>query len=126
LIPEDEILFGLIAQDGTTGKAYQLAQIRAAGGLLQDEFDGKQVVLILQGEFQVGAYTVPNGTESLPFKLVSTDPIEIEDQRGHRWNLWGQPSTGESHDSGLTPADGYLVEWYEWLYSFPETELFGN
>jgi hypothetical protein len=126
LMEDSTMVYGLIGLDGNRAKVFPLESLRNAGGLVQDQLGESPVVLMHQGEFQVGAFRRDLEGEKLDFNLVSETPLVVEDQYGTRWNLWGQAIAGPAQGSQLPLATGYLTEWYEWLYSFPETEVFGE
>lgn len=124
-IPLREMVFGLRAAAPGHGKAYPLTRLLEVG-LFQEEFDGKPIVLAALHQFQVGAYLRRDASGTLNLRLQSREPFRMRDQRGTVWDAWGQAVDGPGKGGMLQLLDGYVTEWYEWLYAAPETELLGH
>lgn len=125
-LAESELVFGLFKGAGQRAKAYPLGSIRKAGGIVQDDFDGQPVVLILNGESRAGAYLRELDGSILSLQPVSRDPHRFQDQSGTLWDEWGEARSGPLRGRRLEPANGYVTEWYEWVNNFPNTELYGR
>jgi len=121
----NELVFGLVPEAGGSGKAYPLAWLRERGGLVQDEVEGRPVLVIVRGEFGAGAYVRRVGDHTLDLDRVSTVPLEMRDRETE--TLWTLVGTGVQNGrfaaAKLPMARGYVTEWYEWVNNFPQTEI---
>lgn len=123
LLPGGDLVFGLIPGKGERPQAYPIKSLQKTGIFVQTEMKGEPVLLMLQNEYQVGAYKrLLDGVE-LKFKMTLKEPLIMQDQRGNLWNAWGRTTNGPDHPSELLLADGYLAKWYEWIENFPESDV---
>ena len=124
-LEENELVFGLVPEQGGNGKAYPLAWIREQGGHVQDEVDERPVLVIVRGEFGASAYVRRIGESTLDLDRVSTDPLEMRDKKtGTLWTLVGTDvKNGRFAAAKLPLARGYVTEWYEWVNNFPRTDI---
>ena len=123
LLPGSTLVFGLVPQEGGKPKAFTIEALEDAPSLIQTELDGLPILLLLENQYQVGAYhRVLDGTE-LTMTITSEDPLVMTDQRGTKWDMWGRTIDGPDHPGELALIDGYLAKWYEWVENFPDTEV---
>ncbi len=123
LLPGYTLVFGLIPKSGEKPKAITIEALGANTTLVQTNLNNTPVLLMLQHQYQIGAYKrVLNGTV-LDMKILTEAPLLMTDQRGNKWNMWGRTTEGINHPSELELVDGYMAKWYEWVENFPETEL---
>lgn len=123
LLPGYQLVFGLIPKGSVKPKAFTIESLGDADTLVQTNIDDTPILLMLQNQYQLGAYErVLNGTE-LEMQVVVESPLIMKDQRGNTWNLWGRTIQGPDHPSELPLVDGYMAKWYEWVENFPATEL---
>lgn len=121
----NELVFGLVPDDGGNGKAYPLAWIREQGGAVQDEVDERPVLVILRGELGASAFVRRLGDRTLDLERVSTGPLEMRDRAtGALWTAVGtEMKNGTFAAARLSLARGYVTEWYEWASNYPLTEI---
>lgn len=123
LLPGYTLVFGLIPKLGEKPKAITIESLGGKTALVQTNLNNTPVLLMLQHQYQVGAYKrVLNGT-ALDMKIITESPLLMTDQHGNKWNMWGRTTEGINHPSELELVDGYMAKWYEWVENFPETEL---
>lgn len=122
------LVFGLVPEGEGRAKAYPLAWVHEKGGLVQDEIDGRPVLVIARGDLGGSAYLRRIGGHTLDMALVSTEPFEMRDAASGA--LWAAVGTEvKSRSAGgqrLTPVRGYVTEWYEWVNNYPDTEVAGD
>lgn len=123
LMPGQTLVFGMIPQKGDAPLALTLNSLRRAKSPFQSTFENSPVLIMLQNEYEVGAYKRElNGVE-LTLNTISKDPLIMVDQRGNHWNIWGKTISGKDHPSKLELLDGYIAKWYEWIENFPKTKV---
>jgi hypothetical protein len=124
-LESNELVFGLVPEKGGKGKAYPLSRIREHGGVVQDEVDGRPVLVILRGELGASAFVRRIGEKTLHLERVSIHPIEMrEKETGARWTAVGTEfKSGKFAAAKLPMARGYVTEWYEWASNYPSTEI---
>lgn len=123
LLPGHTLVFGLIPREGETAKAFTIESLDTEESLIQITMNDIPILLMLQNDYQIGAYErTLKGTE-LKMEIVSEDPFVMSDQRGNMWSMWGRTLSGVDHPSELPLADGYMAKWYEWIENFRDTEI---
>ena len=123
LLVDYELVYGLIPSGDAKPKAYVIQQFEQYGLPIQTTIGDVPVLLLLQNQYQVGAYVRRHKGKELHLQVHSRKPLLLADQDGNIWNAWGRTESGPDHRSELPVADGYLAKWYEWLENFPETDL---
>ena len=121
-----ELVFGLIPTENGQPMAWTLEHLQKTTTLIQTQIGGIPVLVLLQNQYQVGAYERRLGRVELQIESTSGDPLLMKDQLGNTWNAWGRTVSGPDHPAELAIADGYLTKWYEWLENFPNTDLVGS
>ena len=121
---ENVLVIGLFAEDQKTGRVFPIEEVRKAGGLVSEEFDGKPVVLWLQGQYRISAYERTLDGEVLNFEVASKKPFRVKDQSGSTWNEWGTAVSGPHKGKKLALTQGYVTEWYEWIGHYPGSTIF--
>ncbi len=117
-----KLVYGLIGQDQAPAMACTLQHLQSTGPV-QTRIGDDPVLLLIQNDYQVGAYIARLGDVELKFTTKSTDPVQLTDQLGNTWDAWGRTIAGPNHRAELPVADGYLTKWYEWVENFPDTEV---
>jgi hypothetical protein len=112
---------------GQTRRAYHLAAIHRAGGIVEDSLDGRPIVVVAVPGTWLCAVFVPalNGT---PVDLVwdrAEDPPThlVDDARGWRFDLFGRCVTGEHRGVQLPYVRSSLKKWRRWLMTYPDADL---
>lgn len=117
------LVFGLIPTGDEKARAFTIKSLKESETMLQTSINDEPILLMLQNEYQVGAYKRLLDGKELNMKLTSDSPFVMEDQHGNKWNIWGRTIEGPNHPSELALVDGYLTKWYEWVENFPDTDL---
>ena len=117
-LPANELVLGIIS--GKQTFAIPLRQWPRERSLIVRDFGGKKFLVVRTGEFALSAFPVPGEGN---FRELQSRPWQIGDERGNRWDEMGQPVSGSPHAKPLAPADGYVTEWYEWVTSYPGSEI---
>lgn len=123
LLPGHTLVFGLIPKKGEKPRAFTIESLGKATSLIQTNINETPILLMLQNQYQVGAYKRVFDGKELDMKITSESPLVMTDQRGNKWNMWGRTTQGIDHPNELELVDGYMAKWYEWVENFPETEL---
>jgi hypothetical protein len=123
LLPGYTLVFGLIPKEGEKPKAFTIESFDKATSLIQTNINDTPILLMLQNQYQIGAYKRVLHGKELNMKITSERPVVMTDQHGNQWNMWGRTILGVDYPSELELIDGYMAKWYEWVENFPETEL---
>src|SRR5262249_38913043 len=118
---------------GETTRAYPLSAIEKAG-LIADTIDGKDVVVLWQGETRTAAAYHPLATgggegEGEPGKgtLRRDDKVReapvVDPEAGSRWGIAGRAVEGTLKGWTLEWIDGTQVKWFAWAAEYPRTTL---
>ena len=124
-LPTNEMVYGLLGTDQNSGIAIPLRELQQTD-YLELTFESTPVVVFLRGEYRVLGFERSFQEESLTFRLHSNDPFQIRDQTDTVWNQWGQAIEGPHQGGQLTPANGYVTEWYEWCTLIPTSDIFSD
>lgn len=123
LLPGHELVFGLIPGKGERPQAYPIKTLQKPGTFIQTQIKGTPVLLMLQNQYQIGAYQRLLDGEELKFRMTLKQPLVMQDQKGNLWDVWGRTMNGPDHPAQLKLADGYMAKWYEWIENFPESDV---
>jgi hypothetical protein len=91
--------------------------------LLNYSLGGQDYLLKKVGEFSVVAFRLSGKQQGTDFHIVSDSPFRLGDEKGGIWDEFGKPVDSLEDRSELATADGYFTEWYEWVSSFPQSEV---
>ena len=111
--------------------AYPLAEMDATGTgrMRQVTLGDQKVILVVTADAQglvVAAYHGNANGQSFELSLTESESLQMRDANENLWNFWGECIAGVNQGSQLRPANGYLTKWFEWVESFPDTELEGK
>lgn len=137
-LPATERVAGLTSQTGA--RAYPFSLL-AEAGVIEDEFDGRQVVLfhkrgaasaldsrqISQGK-DVGVVAVferSAGERLLAFRPDGEGNFQ-DVETGSTWNILGEAIRGPLAGSRLAEIIHFDHFWFAWAAFFPGTELYGE
>ncbi|MFT5301205.1 MAG: hypothetical protein ACI87E_004656 [Mariniblastus sp.] len=123
LLPGHTLVFGLIPKAGDAAKAFTVKSLSESKTLIQTKINATPILLMIQNEYQIGAYQRKFQGIELKMKIIKVDPLLMSDQFGNQWNMWGRTISGRDHPAELNLVDGYMAKWYEWVENFPDTEL---
>lgn len=127
---KDERLFAKARIQGIEAngkyKAYDEESIRKVG-LLNDEFEGKQLLIIADPETAaVKLFDRSIGAKAMKFNLSSG---KLLDQNGGEWQVSGsslKAISGELKNAELQQLPSIGAFWFSWAAQHPETELWAS
>lgn len=135
-LPTNAVVYGLIGSVdpgslGTPkakGRAYPLESLRAPGQVIKDNFEGADVAIVRTSRFGVRAYKTELLGQKLDLNVVSENPVILKDQTGRQFDEWGfqLKDSGHRGELRLSPVNGYVTEWYEWVSAFPSSEIYSR
>ena len=82
LLPGYTLVFGLIPDEGEKPKAFTIESIGEAKSLIQIIIGDTPILLMLQNEYQIGAYKRVLYGKELAMKITSENPLVMADQHG--------------------------------------------
>lgn len=123
-LPPNELVFGAIGEDEALVRAYPLARLRDAGGVVSDRLGRLPLLLILREPYAVRAFLRRLDSSELELRVVGDRPLRLRDQNATTWDERGLAVDGPAKGRALAIADGYLAEWYEWSARHPRSSLF--
>ena len=82
-------------------------------------------MIILRKEYAASAYVRRTSGRTLDLSVTSTAPFRFRDAvSGTLWTTLGTEVVNASVPTeSLEMANGYVSEWYEWVNSYPDTDL---
>jgi len=107
-------------------KGYPIAQLEAAGNVINDTVAGQPIVVFYDPDARTGvAYLRQIDGEVLEFDNVSEEGFEIEDQAtGSSWDVHGRTVDGAYGEARLEFVPSFISEWYGWSAYHPESQLY--
>lgn len=124
-LPFGTLVFGITNAQGDHSVAFPLEFLDTQEGLLQYSLAGQDYLLKKVGEFSVVAFRLSEKQRDTDFHIVSDSPFRLGDEEGGIWNEFGKAVDTLEDRSDLEAADGYFTEWYEWVSSYPQSEVAG-
>lgn len=128
-------------------RAYPLATLQQAGGVVNDKLDGLSIVVLLDADTQTACALLPwmddkslaatrtdaqgKSTQHnlLTFearKDASGKTAFYDKETGTRWSVEGVGLEGPLAKKSLTRVDNHLSQWYGWAAYFPDTDIYGR
>jgi hypothetical protein len=123
-LPHNLVVLGVSA--GETFRAYPVADVVNAGGILNDDIAGLPIVLVVNKDsaLSVAYSSEVNGT-TLHFQASEESGTTFVDREtGSTWNLEGLATDGPLTGASLTFVTSFLTEWYGWSAYHPDTEIY--
>ncbi len=120
-LPYNELVYGVANLAGTQSIAFPIALLGKQEQFLRYEFAGEFYLLKKVGDFGVVAYRLGKEQAAREFRQISEIPFRIGDDQGGIWDEFGR-AVNEGGDDFLV-TDGYFTEWYEWVSSWPESQI---
>jgi Protein of unknown function (DUF3179) len=106
-------------------KAYKLQEIENKR-IINDQVNGKPIVLLSLHPFMIRAYDPFVGGQVLEFSYNAKDQNFIDNETGSLWNSDGKAFGGQMKGKQLTRLPFDEGFWFEWVAFHPKTELYQN
>jgi hypothetical protein len=121
----NDLVLGLGGSNSDKAIAYTLRWLKAAGGLLQCEFDGEPWLLVVSGDYRGFAFSRRFAGEVLDFELASRQPFRFRDHSsGTTWNFIGEALSGPRAGGKLDLiSDSYVSKWSDWSLAHPAATI---
>jgi hypothetical protein len=121
----NDLVLGLGGSNSDKAIAYTLRWLKAAGGLLQCEFDGEPWLLVVSGDYRGFAFSRRFAGEVLDFELASRQPFRFRDHSsGTTWNFIGEALSGPRAGGKLDlMSDSYVSKWSDWSLAHPAATI---
>jgi hypothetical protein len=120
--PENEMVLGV---DGLKPAAYPLQEVRAAGGVVHDRVDGRDIVVFAGPRvdgFTMAAFGARLDQEALRFVRAGGGFRDL--QTGSTWSIEGAALSGSLEGARLEPIRSFAVRWHAWIYQRRHSRLF--
>lgn len=116
---------------GERAKAWPLAALEAAGGIVEDELAGEKLLVLWQPATQTAAIYSPEVEDATGTQQSVSLVRDGADERagfrdretGSRWGIEGRAAAGPLKGKTLRWLPGVQCCWFAWAAEFPETEL---
>ncbi|MBI4198387.1 MAG: DUF3179 domain-containing protein [Chloroflexi bacterium] len=107
-------------------KAYPLAELQRAGGVVNDTLAGRPIVALYDPGANSGlAYSRQLDGATLDFSNASAEGFLPQDkQTGSTWDRQGRGTTGPLAGKALAFVPSFISEWYGWSGYHPQTTIF--
>ena len=114
---------------GNASKVFQLDVFPSEMVALQQQFDGKPVVIIGNSTANIAAIysrELADGT-ILDFNPVQDQlPIVMTDSEGNTWDIFGSAVSGPRAGEQLAMTESFTALWFAWATFFNNTEIHFN
>jgi hypothetical protein len=117
------LVFGITNLRGDQSIAFSLDWLEEQQSVVKHPFDNGYYLLEKIGPFAVAAFRLEEDQVDQTYSVSSRSPFQLTDDEGHSWDEFGKASAGGAGGRDLLVADGYLTEWYEWVSSYPASEI---
>lgn len=118
---------------GERAKAWPLAALEAAGGVVEDELDGQKLLVLWYPATQTAAIYAPQldsagddkprQTLSLVRDGANAKAPFTDRQTGSRWGIEGRAVEGPMKGRTLRWLPAVQCRWFAWAAEYPQTEL---
>jgi hypothetical protein len=117
---------------GDRSKAWPVAALEAAGGIVEEELAGEKLLVLWYPATQTGAIYSPeieDAAEATPQMVTlvvdgADERAPFRDQQtGSRWGIEGRAVNGPLKGKTLRCLPGVQCRWFAWAAEYPETEL---
>lgn len=125
-LPAETDVFGLAI--GDRAKAWSLAALQAAGGLVADKVGDQEVFVLWYGPTHTACAFAPETEGEAPQRIaLSLDPERPEapfvDETGSHWSIEGRALDGPRKNQSLRWLPGVQCRWFAWAAEYPQTEV---
>jgi hypothetical protein len=138
---------------GKSARAYPLDAV-AKAGLIQEELDGRTVLVLWQPRTKTASAYLPEATPPRKYSAPQPDADGIsppdktpdgpkkavslqldakvgaapflDKETGSRWDIAGRAVEGELKSYTLTWVDSVQVKWFAWAAEYPATTIYGK
>ncbi|MBX9791880.1 MAG: DUF3179 domain-containing protein [Pirellulales bacterium] len=130
LEPETEVLgVTLDGQSDGASRAYRLADLQRAGGLIADTLGQQPIVVLWQERTQTAAAYAPETDEAAQRVELTVDRSDetapfVDSKTGSRFDIAGRAVSGKLKGQTLRWLDGTQCRWYAWAAEYPQTTIF--
>ncbi len=110
-------------------RAYPIAALRDAGGVVTDKMGETPVVVFLDSRtVTAAAYSPVVDNKPLTFELRAADgKVGYYDREtGSLWDIDGVAEEGKLKGKTLSAVPNHLSQWYGWVAYFPQTSIYGR
>ena len=122
-LPYGTLVFGITNAGGDQSVAFPLEFLETQEELLRYTLNDQDYLVKKVGEFSVVAFRLSEEQRETAFRIVSESPFRLGDQQGGVWDEFGSPVDTTGNRPNLEAADGYFTEWYEWVSSYPQSNI---
>ncbi len=118
-----ERVLGVIAAENA--KVYKIAKFSDGVDVIQDQFNGQQLVIAGSKELNFAvAFERSLADSTHSFSPVQDDlPVIMEDNEGNRYNIFGEVVKGPEEGDRLSHANSYIGYWFAWAAFFPDVKI---
>ncbi len=117
------LVLGLTNVAGDRSIAFPLDFLEEKQDVLKYQLGNEYYLLQKIAKFGVVAFRLEGDQEDRTYHQASQDPYRLADDEGGLWDEFGQALDERGGKRNLAAADGYFTEWYEWVSSWPESEV---
>jgi len=118
-----------VAYEGKT-RAYRIADLEKAGGIIRDTVGGKPVVVLWYAATRTAAVYAPNVEGDKANKQVTLavekDGSIVDRETKSTWGIEGRAQSGPLKGKTLRWVDSVQCRWFAWAAEYPETEIFSG
>jgi hypothetical protein len=114
-IDNDELVFSLI--DNITAKkptafVYRYSEFEQGIQLFVSGSGNRKIVV---GSADLKFVTAFSNDENIVFTPVQNEfPIVMTDEKGNKWNVFGEVESGPDKGKTIKPASGFVAAWWAW------------
>jgi hypothetical protein len=118
----------LAVEAGGKHRAYPLAALEAAGGVVNDSLgDVALVVLMDRKSKTAAAFARSVDGKTLEFAYAAERQAVARDKEtGSLWRIDGRAVSGRLNGRSLDPLNFHVGAWYSWSAYFPGTTIYGQ
>lgn len=125
-LPPETDVFGLAI--GERAKAWSLAALQAAGGIVADKVGDQEVIVLWYGATHTACAFAPEVEGDAPQRItLSWDPERPEapfvDESGSHWSIEGRALDGPRKNQSLRWLPGLQCRWFAWAAEYPQTDV---
>jgi hypothetical protein len=117
----------LAVEAGGRHRAYPLAALEAAGGVVNETLGDVAVVIFMDKKSKTAAAFRRSIDGRTPeFAPVSEQTVAKDKDTGSTWRIDGRAISGRLKGRSLEPLNFHVGAWYSWAAYFPDTTIYGQ